>query len=117
MNEIINLEELLKTHRMATNLEEVWVELEKKTFDHVYVRSLFHDTFYPISKIITRPFVFAGTKDGYEIRAIDLLNNNEVAKLRIVGTAEQAGTIEIKNIHRKEWFRPEMDSLRIYIPF
>lgn len=117
MKTIGSLEELLQTHRMATNTEEVWAELDKKTFDHVYVRSLLHDNFYPITKIIARPMLFTETKEGCEIRACDLLNHGRCGYFRIVGEHEKNGTVEIKNFHHQEWFRPEMDSLRIYIPF
>lgn len=118
MDKITNLEELLQTHRVAINIKEVWEVIKTEAMlENVYVRSLWHDNFYPLSEIISNPFVFTGKHEREELGANDLLNNGEVAFLRIVGTAEKSGTVEIKNKHHKDWFRPEMDGLRIYIPF
>lgn len=117
MSVVKSIKELLQTHHTATNTRELWEAIKTFGTENIYVRSLFYDNFYPLSEIISDPLTFAGVYGKEEISAVDLLNDNEVSFLRIAGFAEKSGVIEIKNRHKKEWFKPEMDSLRIYIPF
>ena len=82
----------------------------------IYVRNIFFEQIFQLIDYANGPFYFKDSPLGGEIGGYER-ETGALASFRISANEKDPGSVEIKNKHKNNWFRPAMDGIRVYIPF
>lgn len=109
--------ELFQTHKIATDITEVWLAMTDETkLGNIYIESVFFSELVPITMVMDKPYEFTESNNIYEIKFINLLNGKKSSFFRLVTTLNKKIVTEIRNETYEKLTNLSIDGSQIYLP-
>lgn len=110
----MNIEELLKTHKMATGEDLLCVlEMIQRNPSLVIIRDVNGGSIEEFTHYATGPFSIQSDEEGLYICGYDHRDKQE-RHLRIIDNGETKGVVELRHPNQP-WHQPQFGAIRVYM--